>query len=42
MTKEELFRNIQQKKSYLCVGLDTDLKKIPPHLLSTPDPVFEF
>jgi orotidine-5'-phosphate decarboxylase len=42
MNKEELFRNIQQKKSYLCVGLDTDIKKIPQHLLNTPDPVFEF
>jgi orotidine-5'-phosphate decarboxylase len=42
MTKEELFRNIQLKKSYLCVGLDTDIKKIPAHLLNTPDPVFEF
>jgi orotidine-5'-phosphate decarboxylase len=42
MNKEELFRTIQQKKSYLCVGLDTDIKKIPQHLLNTPDPVFEF
>ncbi|GEO05848.1 orotidine 5'-phosphate decarboxylase [Adhaeribacter aerolatus] len=42
MTKEELFRNIQTKKSYLCVGLDADLKKIPSHLLNTADPIFEF
>ncbi|PLK45027.1 orotidine-5'-phosphate decarboxylase [Emticicia sp. TH156] len=42
MTKKELFDQILQKKSYLCVGLDTDLKKIPAHLLKTSDPVFEF
>ena len=42
MTKEELFQQIKLKRSYLCIGLDTDLKKIPPHLLSAPDPVFEF
>ena len=42
MNKDQLFREIQQKESYLCVGLDTDLEKIPRHLLSTADPVFEF
>ena len=42
MTKKEIFDQILQKKSYLCVGLDTDLKKIPAHLLKTDDPVFEF
>ena len=42
MTKEELFQQIKLKQSYLCIGLDTDLKKIPAHLLSVPDPVFEF
>ncbi len=42
MNKDQLFREIQQKESYLCVGLDTDLEKIPRHLLSTVDPVFEF
>lgn len=42
MTKKELFDQILLKKSYLCVGLDTDLKKIPAHLLKTNDPVFEF
>ncbi len=42
MTRAELFAQIQKKRSYLCVGLDTDLEKIPKHLLSLPDPVFEF
>ncbi|QNF33704.1 orotidine-5'-phosphate decarboxylase [Adhaeribacter swui] len=42
MTKEELFTQIKKKQSYLCVGLDTDLKRIPAHLLDTEDPVFEF
>ncbi|MFN8430166.1 MAG: orotidine-5'-phosphate decarboxylase [Spirosomataceae bacterium] len=42
MTKQDLFAQIRRKKSYLCVGLDTDLKKIPAHLLDTEDPVFEF
>jgi orotidine-5'-phosphate decarboxylase len=42
MTRKELYTQIQQKKSYLCVGLDTDLKRIPKHLLATEDPVFEF
>ncbi|MBK9510641.1 MAG: orotidine-5'-phosphate decarboxylase [Cytophagaceae bacterium] len=42
MTKQELFDQIKQKKSYLCVGLDSDLKKIPSHLLDSEDPVFEF
>ncbi len=42
MTRAELFAQIQKKRSYLCVGLDTDLSKIPRHLLSLPDPVFEF
>ena len=42
MTKAELIRQIRQKKSYLCVGLDTDLEKIPPHLLGEEDPLFEF
>ncbi len=42
MTRAELIQQIKQKKSFLCVGLDTDLKKIPPHLLKTSDPVFEF
>jgi len=42
MTYEELFRQIQKKRSFLCVGLDTDLAKIPPHLLLEEDPVFAF
>lgn len=42
MTREELFSIIKKKKSFLCVGLDTDITKIPSHLLKTEDPVFEF
>lgn len=42
MTYESLFDEISRKRSYLCVGLDTDIRKIPPHLLKTDDPVFEF
>ncbi len=42
MTKQELFNNIKQKQSFLCVGLDTDIKKIPQHLLGDEDPIFAF
>jgi orotidine-5'-phosphate decarboxylase len=42
MTKAQLFEQILKKESYLCVGLDTDLSKIPSHLLKEKDPVFEF
>jgi len=42
MNKEQLFKNIQERKSFLCVGLDTDIKKIPQHLLSDEDPIFAF
>jgi orotidine-5'-phosphate decarboxylase len=42
MTRSELVAQIFEKKTYLCVGLDTDLTKIPQHLLSEPDPVFAF
>lgn len=42
MTALQLFENIKKKQSYLCVGLDTDLEKIPSHFLSKADPVFEF
>ncbi len=42
MNRQELVNNIKTKKSFLCVGLDTDLNKIPPHLLDTEDPIFEF
>jgi orotidine-5'-phosphate decarboxylase len=42
LTKQELITEIKSKKSFLCVGLDTDLTKIPKHLLVTEDPIFEF
>src|SRR5688572_26383608 len=42
MTRKELTAEIFSKKTYLCVGLDTDITKIPKHLLSHADPVFEF
>ena len=42
MTRDALVSAIFQKKSFLCVGLDSDLGKIPPHLLHHDDPVFEF
>lgn len=42
MERSALIRQIRQKKSYLCVGLDTDLEKIPQHLLDLEDPLFEF
>lgn len=42
MTYKELSEQIKSKKTYLCVGLDTDLKKIPSHLLKEADPLFEF
>ena len=42
MTKEQLFENILRKQSFLCVGLDTDIKKIPEHLLTEEDPIFAF
>jgi len=43
MTKQELFENIQRKKSFLCVGLDTDVNKIPEHLFNeSEDPIFAF
>ena len=42
MTKEELFENIRRKKSFLCIGLDTDVRKIPQFLLSEDDPIFAF
>ena len=42
MTREELIEQIKIKKSYLCVGLDSDIKKIPTHLLRKEDPIFEF
>ncbi|NVN94755.1 MAG: orotidine-5'-phosphate decarboxylase [Bacteroidetes bacterium] len=42
MKKQELIDIIKQKKSFLCVGLDTDMTKIPRHLLDAEDPIFEF
>ena len=42
MTRDELVTQIRTKRSYLCVGLDTDIDKIPKPLLKLPDPVFEF
>ncbi len=42
MNNQELFEKIKQKKSYLCIGLDTDLTKIPKHLLDNDDPIFAF
>jgi len=40
MTRQHLIEQIRSKQSYLCVGLDTDITKIPKHLLDEPDPVF--
>lgn len=42
MTAAELFQNIQHKKSFLCVGLDTDVTKIPEHLFEEDDAMFRF
>jgi orotidine-5'-phosphate decarboxylase len=42
MTRKQLTEQIRLKKSYLCVGLDTDIDLIPKHLLNEPDPVFAF
>jgi len=42
MNRQQLIEEIKAKKSFLCVGLDPDLNKIPKHLLDTKDPIFEF
>ena len=42
MTTAQLTQQIQLKKSFLCIGLDVDLNKIPKHLIKTEDPIFEF
>lgn len=42
MKRTELIQQIRDKKSYLCVGLDSDITKIPSHLMQEPDPVFAF
>ncbi|MCD6543704.1 MAG: orotidine-5'-phosphate decarboxylase [Flavobacteriaceae bacterium] len=42
MNKQQLIHQIKSKKSFLCIGLDVDLEKIPSHLLKLEDPIFEF
>lgn len=42
MNRQELFENIRRKKSFLCVGLDTDIRKIPAHLQEREDAIFTF
>jgi orotidine-5'-phosphate decarboxylase len=42
MNQQQLFGQIQKKRSFLCVGLDTDVLKIPKYLLDTSDPIFTF
>ncbi|MEZ5103553.1 MAG: orotidine-5'-phosphate decarboxylase [Draconibacterium sp.] len=42
MNRQQLFEQIQKKKSFLCVGLDTDIQKLPKHLLDEEDPMFSF
>jgi orotidine-5'-phosphate decarboxylase len=42
MNQQQLFEQIQKKRSFLCVGLDTDILLIPKHLLDTSDPIFSF
>ena len=42
MTRQQLIEQIFAKKTFLCVGLDTDIKKIPAHLLEGEDPIFDF
>lgn len=42
MTRKELIQQIRERQSFLCVGLDTDLKKIPQHLLAEDDAIFAF
>ena len=42
MTTQELINQIKKKKSFLCIGLDVDLNKIPQHLLKEEDPIFAF
>jgi orotidine-5'-phosphate decarboxylase len=42
MTRAQLIQQIKNKKSFLCIGLDTDLDKIPTHFLEMEDPIFEF
>lgn len=42
MNRQELINQIKTKRSFLCVGLDTDLKKVPQHILNEDDPIFAF
>ena len=42
MNKKDLVNQIRHKRTFLCIGLDTDINKIPKHLLGCDDPVFEF
>lgn len=42
MTRQQLIEHIFTKKTFLCIGLDTDIKKIPQHLLGNDDPIFDF
>jgi len=42
MNRQQLFEQIQQKQSFLCVGLDSDINKIPEHLLDNEDPIYAF
>ena len=42
MNRQELIKQIKEKRSFLCVGLDSDIKKLPAHLLGCEDPIFEF
>ena len=42
MTTQEIVAQIHKKKSFLCIGLDVDIKKIPEHLLAEEDPIFAF
>jgi len=42
MNQQQLFEQIQKKRSFLCVGLDSDIKKIPKHLLKSEDPIYAF
>ena len=42
MKRDQLVENIRRKGSFLCVGLDSDINKLPRHLLDTDDPVYEF
>ena len=42
MNREDIITEIKKKRSFLCIGLDTDINKVPKHLLDTEDPIFEF